>query len=707
LKAPVPGTAAVSSGRPLGRPKVEKRLRPGRERRTKSALRGGLAVGLLTLVVVGRAFAANTGFLNPAAQSADTGGDNNGFEVGPGNAFFNNLSFARNMNGTGDRHRYFNYGISVPAGSFINGIEVRLDWWLDSTSGTNSMSVELSWNGGANWTAAKTNTAESTSDTNSKVLGSATDDWGHNWTTSELSNDNFRVRVRSNSSSSSRDFYLDWVPVKVHYTPVEPNPALAQSCGVDMVLVMDSSGSISSTELGQMKTAFKAFVGAFLPSTPTQIALVEFDNSATVRHVFTGDAGDDDGPGDTDLYARIDQAASGGRTNWDDALFDARNLFPNRPDHPDLIVFASDGNPNNRGGHTALGHSAGVVSAAESAAMEWAIQEANTAKLAGVRIVTLGIGGGSGESEALDVPNLVAISGPTVSPPAAIDAATDVILTDFSTLAGKLKDLALELCGGTITVHKTIDGDGDIDTLADQSDGSGWTFTANASPDSSTPAFGATDGDGMINFAINLGADSTATVDMLETMQPGFVFISGSCTKPDGPDDGTDPDPVGSPGTNAVNDIVTGPQDIITCNFYNRGTVDLYILDIDDDLAGDELIFNLVSENLLPGETETWTLRLRNDGTLPWDLDPAADIDMSLSSGWSCEGTADPEFSVSLSPVLPFPDGVDDHGGLIHVEPGDTQDIDAEVSLVLGAGNDCQGDTFSLIAVFTATQHTP
>ena len=48
-------------------------------------------------------------------------------------------------------------------GCLISGIEVRLDWWLDRTTGTNSMSVELSWDGGASWTAMKTDTTETTS----------------------------------------------------------------------------------------------------------------------------------------------------------------------------------------------------------------------------------------------------------------------------------------------------------------------------------------------------------------------------------------------------------------------------------------------------------------------------------------------------------------------------------------------------------------
>src|SRR3990172_1239546 len=42
------------------------------------------------------------------------------------------------------------------------------------------------------------------------------------------------------------------------------NPSLAASCGLDIVLVLDSSGSIDSVELAQMKTALLGFVSAFL-----------------------------------------------------------------------------------------------------------------------------------------------------------------------------------------------------------------------------------------------------------------------------------------------------------------------------------------------------------------------------------------------------------------------------------------------------------
>jgi len=116
------------------------------------------------------------------------------------------------------KHRYFNYNLTIPTVCNVRGIEVRLDWRLSSTFGTNSMSAQLSWNGGATWTELKTDTRETTAE-HTGVLGSATDTWGRSWTAAELSNANLRMRVISNSTSSTRDFFLDRAPVRVTFGP--------------------------------------------------------------------------------------------------------------------------------------------------------------------------------------------------------------------------------------------------------------------------------------------------------------------------------------------------------------------------------------------------------------------------------------------------------------------------------------------------------
>ena len=95
---------------------------------------------------------------------------------------------------------------------------MRLDWWLDDIGGTNSMDLELTWDGGTSWTAAKTDGQETTTE-HTAILGASADSWGRTWSLAELDDGNFRVRLTSNAACGSRDFFLDWVPVQVYYTP--------------------------------------------------------------------------------------------------------------------------------------------------------------------------------------------------------------------------------------------------------------------------------------------------------------------------------------------------------------------------------------------------------------------------------------------------------------------------------------------------------
>jgi hypothetical protein len=163
-------------------------------------------------------FTGDTGFMEATATATDSGGDGDGFELNPINAFADGGGYASNIDGAGDRQRYYNYGFPVSSDCAIQGIEVRLDWWLDDILGTNSMDVRLSWNGGTSWTTVKTDIDETTAE-HSVVLGGPADTWGRSWSAAELSDVNFRVRLTSSSTDGLRDFYLDWVAVKVYHAP--------------------------------------------------------------------------------------------------------------------------------------------------------------------------------------------------------------------------------------------------------------------------------------------------------------------------------------------------------------------------------------------------------------------------------------------------------------------------------------------------------
>lgn len=154
--------------------------------------------------------------------------------------------FAWNIDGTGDQHLFWDFDtdnlletMRVQGNQvLIDGIEVKLDWAVDSTSGEPKYDVQLSRDGGLTWSpSTRTTSAAGAANTEiTSVLGGTTDKWG--WssldvhhvpktystvdTVSELGDD-FRVRVKSTCTfvstctSGGRDFFLDHVSVKVHW----------------------------------------------------------------------------------------------------------------------------------------------------------------------------------------------------------------------------------------------------------------------------------------------------------------------------------------------------------------------------------------------------------------------------------------------------------------------------------------------------------
>ena len=163
---------------------------------------------------------SDTGFLNASTGAADTGGDGDGFELNPTNAFADAGGVATNTDGAADRHRFYDYGVSIDSSCTIGGIEVQLDWYVDSIADTSTMDVELSWDGGTSWVTAKTATNQSITEV-TETVGGAADTWGRAWSVSELSNANFRVRITSSCSGAGcalRDFFLDWVSVRIYYS---------------------------------------------------------------------------------------------------------------------------------------------------------------------------------------------------------------------------------------------------------------------------------------------------------------------------------------------------------------------------------------------------------------------------------------------------------------------------------------------------------
>jgi hypothetical protein len=153
-------------------------------------------------------------------------GNNDGFEISPQKACADDGAAAQDVNtGTStnpscsdpgkDRHIFSGFGVSLPGGATLDGIEVRLD---AASSAPASLCVELSWNAGAGWTPAQTTGTLTASQAeyllDIPIIGS-----GHNWNASDLSDTTLRVRITSVAASAGTTIDLDYVQIRTTYTP--------------------------------------------------------------------------------------------------------------------------------------------------------------------------------------------------------------------------------------------------------------------------------------------------------------------------------------------------------------------------------------------------------------------------------------------------------------------------------------------------------
>lgn len=182
---------------------------------------------------------------------------------------------------------------------------------------------------------------------------------------------------------------------------------------IDMMLVLDRSGSISSTELTILKNAANSFVTALAPSADgVHIGQTSFATTGTLDLHLTDD--------ETAIHTAINALASGGFTNLEDGIELATDELDDAHEHEraavtDVMVIITDGAPNRP---TSLA----VAEPAATAA-------ANAARLDGIEIFVVGVG--------------VTVSTETyLKDNIADDAAHYFTAVDFADLQTVLEDLA-------------------------------------------------------------------------------------------------------------------------------------------------------------------------------------------------------------------------------------------------------------------------
>jgi len=125
--------------------------------------------------------------------------------------------------------------------------------------------------------------------------------------------------------------------------------ATRSRCGGNFVMLVDTSGSIGSTNMASVRTGITAFINSFA-GTPIKLEIVRFSSTATTLGAGAGWSRYYDMLVEsdvTDLKAQVATLSSTGGTNWEDGMF---RVFKNSDGSvqstlPDTLIFFTDGMP--------------------------------------------------------------------------------------------------------------------------------------------------------------------------------------------------------------------------------------------------------------------------------------------------------------------------------------------------------------------------
>ena len=361
-------------------------------------------------------------------------------------------------------------------------------------------------------------------------------------------------------------------PANAAITVAVDNPNIAQSCGLDVVLLLDESNSMS-VAAAQVKAAAAGMLDAF-QDTNSRVGVVKFTKTATVAAPLTDDTVTTNHGGVLgNAIAGYTPTPINGQTNWDDALRVATNLLPAPGGKQQLIILVGDGQPNIY--NTSVVNGVPVTSAqrlpneAIDAFINPAITQANTFKTAGGHVLGVLVGdvkpsgvanvsrlsqkyfanpqytstidytandGTTWTNDAGATPSLHDGTPVTYNPADSIPAATafDAATTDFvvkpdtATLTANLKSLASFTCAKSLSVTQRGNTP-NIPADHNGNPGAGFTVAVEAPAVTfTTPASNVSDSSGTSLFQWTDSGSVTPTVHV--TMKPSYVFSSAACT---------------------------------------------------------------------------------------------------------------------------------------------------------------------------------
>ncbi len=312
------------------------------------------------------------------------------------------------------------------------------------------------------------------------------------------------------------------VPPFVRAVTEVPNPEIADSCGTNVVLVLDASGSIeSSGAVDEVRDAGEAFLDALADTGSTarvtqfaslseelapqaEVTAASLQPGGAFRTAINGyynpkpprpsnvNIFSYNGSGNPQSSNNWRAANSSNQfTNWDQSLDQAGEI---QPEPVELVVYVTDGDPtaydfNQAGDPFDAGPPPDVGvntnrGSANSLTLDRAVDESNLLQAANTRILAVGVG------SALDNPNsqsrLEQISGPKVIRDADLDATNSIndvdvaLVREFDKLAQFLRGVVSQLCSPSLSIRKLAQTPGSAEYLPAED----WDITVAPSVDS-------------------------------------------------------------------------------------------------------------------------------------------------------------------------------------------------------------------------------
>ena len=166
---------------------------------------------LLSALPVKTAHAASTSPVAPGAATSPGKGWKNATNVFTENGSYT-FSTAKKK-----QLKLSSFGsFGIPDGAVIEGVEITVNGHTDGRQAL----VQVSGNGGATWSVAKTTSLPIGATDDTVTLGGATDKWlpyGPGWSSTSFTGNNFRVKLTTNNGTGT--ISVDQVLAKVYFAP--------------------------------------------------------------------------------------------------------------------------------------------------------------------------------------------------------------------------------------------------------------------------------------------------------------------------------------------------------------------------------------------------------------------------------------------------------------------------------------------------------